>query len=392
MVNSILTPTKILQIPELDALELAKICRFVAPGMKKIAVVEDKFEFPLRDTLINELGKLTKIQVFNKVIPNPLSTDISEMTEDLRNSVDQADVVIGIGGGSTLDSAKGLSMLAVNGGVLDDYLGTGAIRKIEKKGLPLILIPTTAGTGSEVTKVGVYTSSTGRKYTLGSELFRADIALLSAKFSAGMPPALTASTGFDALSHALEAIWNKNAIEVTTEAAIDAAACILENIEQAYDDSCNKKINNGIPTQAQINMLKGANAAGIAFSITGTASVHAMSFILSEEWHVPHGTACAFTLEDIYRINCADPIVAKRILPLAQRCCGKNASLALLLEEILRLKRKMCLPETFKDLGIKVDSSQIQQLFKRSFEDPKMHNNLPSLKPEQVYELIKNKI
>jgi alcohol dehydrogenase class IV len=257
-------------------------------------------------------------------------------------------------------------------------------------------VPTTAGTGSEATRVGVYTAGSGRKYTLGSPLLQADAALLSGALSASMPPSLTASTGFDALSHALESIWNKNATPLSLDASVRAALMVLAALEPAYDASvqaaagARPESHNAIA----LAMLEAAAAAGVAFSTTGTALVHALSFVLSEDWHVPHGTACAFTLEDAYRLQYRDPEVARRLAELGLAALPGSRpddAVQLLLERILVLKRKMGLPSTFAELGVKIEKKEIRPRFERAFEDPKMANSLPAARPEEIYAMLEGK-
>jgi hypothetical protein len=131
-----------------------------------IAVIIDNTPLAERDRLLKDLCSVGKIVCLDRVEPNPRTTDIMTMFED--PAFQETNAVLGIGGGSVMDSAKALAMLATNGGTLEDHLGPAPKRVIERPSLPLVLIPTTAGTGSEVTKVGGYSSAEGRKYTLGS--------------------------------------------------------------------------------------------------------------------------------------------------------------------------------------------------------------------------------
>ncbi len=412
MIGELLSATRILEFDSINAEDMAKICRFTAGKSEglRVAFVVDQRPFPLRDNLIQNFSKIYDTLIFDKVFPDPKTKDINEMYVSLSSS-GNVDVIVGIGGGSTLDSAKALALLVAHADAenkdlsLDDFLGSDAKRKIEKKSIPLILIPTTAGTGSEVTKVGVYTSETGRKYTLGSPLLQAHVAILSASFTAELPASLTASTGFDALSHALESIWNKNATAQTIEAAQDAAIMILKVFEQAYDFSLevqelSSKSTEEVQKMAfsneslllRMHMLKAAALAGIAFSITGTASVHALSFILSEEWHIPHGTACAFTLDDVFRMNCADAEIAMRLLPIAQAVYGESGTVEYLLTEIIRLKKKMLQPSKFSDIDVSLTCDEIREKFERSFTDPKMLNNKPPAEKEIIFKMLEGKM
>ncbi len=411
MLSSLLSPTRVLSFEELSPADFAKAAFYLGGAPRKAAVVVDGRAFPERDALVAGLQALCETVVLDRVRPDPLASDVDAMREMIGGG--ELGLVVGIGGGSVLDSAKALAMLAANGGSLGDYLGPAPSRKIERKGPPLLLVPTTAGTGSEATKVGVFTSDSGRKYTLGSPLLQADAAILSGSLAAGMPPALAASTGFDALSHALESLWNRNATPVTVQAAVDAAVAVLRGLEPAYDAAVAAAAGKPLPgaKAAALRMLEAASMAGFAFSRTGTAMVHALSFVLSEEWHVPHGAACAFTLEDAYRYALSEPENRARLARIGaalfpEAAAARSAAMGgasesaqdrderlagLLLERVLVLKRKMGLPERFADLGISVDRGAIPGLFARSFDDPKMANNFPAAERPAVYAILEAK-
>ena len=387
MFEQVATKTKILTTDSLSAEDLDKLIFYSKGENATACIIMDNNPLPIRDRMIKDLLKLRDVVVLNKVFPDPKVCDIMAMVDTLRGK--NINVVIGIGGGSSLDSAKGVATVLCNGGDLDEYLGTHCSRKIEKRDIQLILIPTTSGTGSEVTKVGVYTSRSGRKYTLGSPLMQADVAVLVTEFVRNLPPSITASTSFDALSHALETLWNKNATPLTDRLATESAVHILKYMEIAYDSSL-------VGDKAgRAEMLQGACMAGIAFSITGTAAVHALSFIFSEEWHIPHGVACAFTLEDIFRLNAQDERTRKRLVGVA-KCLfegdDEDGLLSSLLNRIIELKRKFGLPFTFRDLGISLPKDKVKSLFDKSLGDPKMKNNSVEMNSESVFDLIVNKI
>ncbi len=397
MIHSLLTPVKIISESELDGRQLASMVRFITSIGERtlnIAIVRDDYPMPARAALVEALRAEATVTELTDVSPNPLSADIDRMLA--AHPLAGCDAVIGIGGGSVLDSAKALAMLAKNGGSLDEYLGPAATRKIEAKGLPLILVPTTAGTGSEVTKVGVFTSATGRKFTLGSPLLLADAAVLCGALTHSMPPSLTAATGFDALDHALESIWNKNATAITRKAASEAAVEVLENLDAAYDASTRTEKPLPGDAEARQNMLEASCKAGVAFSITGTAAGHALSFILSEEWHVPHGAACAFTLEEIYGFALGDDAVAAEIAKIAAHffpgTTGTKELCALLLGKIRAMKARMKLGKTFAELKVAITKEDIPRFFDRSFTDPKMLNQLPVATPALLYPLLEAKI
>jgi len=401
MITSLVSPVKVLCFETLSPRRFADAAFYLCGKEGRAAVVTDSRPFPERDALAAGLSTRFDTAALNRVRPDPLASDVDAMREAL--GVRVPDIVIGIGGGSVLDSAKALAMLCANGGSLSDYLGPSPSRKIERKGPPLLLVPTTAGTGSEATKVGVYTSESGRKYTLGSPLLHADAALLVGSLAAGMPPALAASTGFDALSHALESLWNRNATPVSVAAAVEAAVAVLKTLEPFYDRvraAGQGGASDPESRRLSLSMLKAACIAGFAFNRTGTAMVHALSFVLSEEWHVPHGAACAFTLEDAYRHAASERSVRDRMARVAALALGEDADCAedreerladLLLDRILNLKRKMGLPSRFADLGIRLEVERVPALFARAFDDPKMANTFPEPSREEVFALLEAK-
>ncbi len=393
----LLSSVKIIETLELDGAALATIARYatgIGDRALRLAVVRDEYPMPIRTQLIEALKTNAEVIELTRVQPNPRSSDIDAMLNEAR--LTEYDAVIGIGGGSVLDSAKALAMLASNGGTLNDYLGPAPERKIEKKGLPLILIPTTAGTGSEVTKVGVYTSDSGRKYTLGSPLLLAQVAVLCGALTSSMPPALTAAVGFDALDHAFESIWNKNATPITRSVAIEAAVDVLRILDDAYDASLRLQAPLVGDIDIRQKMLLASCKAGVAFNMTGTAAGHALSFILSEEWHVPHGAACAFTLVDIYRHALRDPASAQALATIAKvffpQVADPMQRCELLLDKIIAMKKRMHMSETFADLGISIAKEDIPRYFERAFSDPKMLNQVPIATNTAIYPMLEKKI
>ena len=393
MISSLLSNVHILQFENLSGEELFQILSFASGKREdlKVAAVFDDAPIPIRETLLTELEKHFTVSCFDSVEPNPKSRDIQTMYEDPRFK--GAGIILGIGGGSVLDSAKALAMLATNGGNLDEYLGNTPKRKIEKKSLPLVLIPTTAGTGSEVTKVGVYTDETGRKHTLGSPLMSAHTALLVGSFLDSIPPSLCAATGLDALDHALESIWNKNATSITRDAAENAAIAVLTHLPPLYRAIVQKKDGR---TLLQKEMLRASTMAGIAFNMTGTAAGHAISFILSEEWHVPHGSACAFSLLEVFDWAIQAPENRSSLARIAKHFHPKTEDeatlISLLREQIAALMQEMHIPHTFKDLGVTLKQEDIKALFERSFSDPKMHNQVPVMHETDLYAMLGTKL
>lgn len=388
MIEALLSPVHILSYTELDSAELNTIAGFAAGKLSKltVAVVADQAPIPAKEELITNLSQFATVHRYDKVQPNPTTTDIMEMF--LEPTFKDADVIIGIGGGSTLDSAKALAMLATNSGDIEEYLGNNPKRAITQRSLPLILIPTTAGTGSEVTRVGVYTDPTGRKYTLGSPLMMAHTAVLVASFLDSVPPSLCAATGLDALDHALESIWNKNSTPVTRTIARNAAIEVLETLPLLYKATKQQTQNK---RELITKMLLASTKAGIAFNLTGTAAGHAISFVLSEEWNVPHGMACAFTLLEVFDWAVTDSLVHSELALIGKHFhpeLDETAAVSTLRDNLQALITELEIPSDFAAIGVTVTDPSI---FDRAMDDPKLHNQLPPLSKEALYALIGEK-
>lgn len=376
------TTTKLEICDTLTAKELYHILGKHLASTDHILIIKDKTNLPDRDQLIFDFCQLHERTIIeDRVYPDPKTTDLMKIIHQIIDS--PIDLVIGIGGGSVLDAAKAVTLLLNNGGNLEDYLVQK--RPIQNKGIKLALIPTTAGTGAEVTQFAVYTCKSGRKMTLKSPLLQADLAIIAPSMTYRLPPRLTAATGFDALSHALEALWNKNASAQSDQAAIEAAIDILKWLGIAYDSS------SSLAHHGRKEMMIGALKAGLAFNLTGTAAVHALSFILSEEWHIHHGEACAFTLEDILILNSQDKKTENKLKRVAAEIFPTKPSEQLILclfGYISNLKKRMGMPFRFTDLKININNEEIPHLFERAFDDPKMSNNIITLEKEIIFSML----
>lgn len=206
---------------------------------------------------------------------------------------DMPDVVLGLGGGSALDIAKTTAVMLSNPGSISDYYG---IDLVPGPGVPTIMIPTTAGTGSEVTPIAVL-SDENEKLKIGivsAHLFPR-VALLDPELSVGLPSAMTAATGMDALIHAIEAYTSNNATDFTDVLAARAMELISDNLRAAYA--------RGTDLKARAAMLEGAMLAGMAFANAGVTAVHAFAYPIGAEYHIPHGVANALMLPPVMRFN-----------------------------------------------------------------------------------------
>jgi len=279
-----------------------KLCFGAGVSGKMESYIKGDHIFIVSDPFLYQSGVAAKIgesfpgktvTYFSDIEPNPSCESVDAAVEQAR--INKADCVIGLGGGSALDVSKIVACLVTCKGSIYDYYAGGS-RRLTSRETTLICIPTTAGTGSEVTNVGVYTNKkTGVKMPMVNDQFWADYAVIDPELTATLPAAVTASTGMDAFCHAIEAYWNKESVPVCDLLAIEAMKLVLENIEKACLEPHNQEVRS--------NMMLSSLLAGIAFSQTRTTGIHAVSFPLTTEFHASHGVACAITLPAFIRVS-----------------------------------------------------------------------------------------
>lgn len=231
----------------------------------------------------------TEATVYTDVVPEPPVESLDAVIRLVRDG--GYDLIIGFGGGSSLDSAKLAAIMATNEGSVRDFVGVGLV---PKPGLPTILIPTTAGTGSEVTNIAIITDGTLKKGIVSPYLY-ATVAICDPVLTLTMPPAITAATGMDALTHAVEAYVSVNASPMSDALAMEAVRIIGRHLRRAYA--------NGTDVAAREQMLLGAMLAGLAFANAGVGAVHALAYPLGGEFHVSHGVANALLLSPVMSFN-----------------------------------------------------------------------------------------
>jgi alcohol dehydrogenase len=204
------------------------------------------------------------------------------------------DTVIGFGGGSALDAAKVIACLVKNEGEVRDYLGAN---KIPKRGLPCMLVPTTAGTGAEVSPVSVLTDEkAGNKNVISDSKLFADVALVDPLLTVLLPPKLTAYTGIDALCHAMGGFITRKANPVSDALAMEAIYLIGRNLRRAVS-------KGQTDMEARYNMALGAAMAMIARTNSGGGAVHGLSYPLGTKYHLPHGQSIALLLPHVMAFN-----------------------------------------------------------------------------------------
>ncbi len=242
--------------------------------------------------LITNLAKEIKIEgFFTDIISDPGFEVVDLATAKVKET--SADIIIGIGGGSALDIAKIIAITAKTGEGAQELTKKGVITE---KGLPLILIPTTAGTGSEVTHISILSDNEEKLKTgLVSTKLYADVAILDPDISLSLPKDVTAFSGIDAIIHAIEALTSKMSNKMTDFVALEALEILFKNILVAFENGKNK--------EARGEMLYGSMLAGKAFANSSVAGIHAFAYPIGAEFHIPHGLANSIMAIPVLRFN-----------------------------------------------------------------------------------------
>lgn len=353
-----------------SAARLAELCK--ERGAARVMIVTDPG--------ITKLGMLDSItpgfaqagvayDVFDAVQADPPESVVMAAVEQARAL--KADLVVGFGGGSSMDVAKLVAFLAhpnCNQQLADIY-GVG---NAKGQRLPLIQVPTTAGTGSEVTQISIITTGETTKMGVVSPILLPDMALLDAELTVGLPPAVTAATGIDAMVHAIEAYTSKiKKNPLSDMLAREALRLLAANLDEA--------VHNGSNREARQGMLLGALLAGQAFANAPVAAVHALAYPLGGHFHIPHGLSNALVLPAVIEFNssAAEDLYAE-LAPLLVKDlkAGNAASLTeQLVAELSALSPRSNLPTRLRDAGVPED--MLPQLAKDAMLQQRLLVNNP---------------
>lgn len=280
-----------------------KYGRGALQSVGEIALKKGKKALIISDEVIEDLGYLKECQnvlksakiesvLYLGVKSEPTDEYVSEALQIFNEK--KCDIIISLGGGSCIDTAKAVAVVATNGGYIGDYMGEKKIA--EKRAIPHIAIPTTAGTGSEVTDVTVITNSSNDvKMMIKQPVFLPDAAIVDPILTVSSPKSVTAATGVDALSHAIEAYISKKANPLTDTFALSAMKLIVNNLKKCYVD------RNDL--DAREAMALGALQAGLAFSNASVCLVHGMSRPIGALFNVPHGFSNAMLLPAVLEFS-----------------------------------------------------------------------------------------
>lgn len=292
MQNFEFNTTRSIAVERGGAAKLAE--RLAKMGAKSVLVVTDPGVVAtgmLEPVLAGGAKAGVRFSVFSEVEADPPEHVIMKSVAAAKAA--GADAVVGFGGGSSMDAAKLAALVARSGEPLDGAYGIGNAKGPR---LPLVLVPTTAGTGSEVTPISIVTTGAGEKKGVVSPHLLPDVALLDAELTLGLPVHVTAATGIDAMVHAIEAYTSKRLKNPVSD-------CLAREALRLLSGSLHTACRAGRDIEARENMLLGACLAGMAFANAPVAAVHALAYPVGARFHVPHGLSNSLMLAPVIRFN-----------------------------------------------------------------------------------------
>ncbi|MCI1661531.1 MAG: iron-containing alcohol dehydrogenase [Actinomyces sp.] len=339
-----------------------------ATGHTRVLLVADPFM--VKSGIAQEVvdGSAGIIQgVFHEVDPNPTVANVNGAVAAARRA--NADGIIALGGGSVLDASKAAAA-ALGSGLTAEQLVTGSP---VTGALPLIAVPTTAGTGSEVTPVAIISwEERGIKFPLGSPLLYPQVAVVDPELVYSAPGKVIAASGIDVIDHCLDALSSVKHTPLTDNNALNGARIAFANLEKAANDKDKEAINA---------MMLASLIAGLAFSQTGTTGSHAASYYLTSRYHVPHGEATAFTEDAWFRINARH---RPEINELVARIGFADADAVA--DRLNEIKKSLGLRTTLEELGIPLED--VDGLAQHTVDANNYGNNIAQLSKEEVKELF----
>jgi alcohol dehydrogenase class IV len=325
------------------------LCREIAgTGVKRVLLITDGplFKMGLVDPIIASLkDNGLSVELYSDVVPDPGFDVVMAGVDKLKAC--KADAVLAVGGGSSIDCAKAILMCHANNAHPSTMTGIWLYAKPRKKILPFFAIPTTAGTGSEVTIAAVVSDKVAQmKYAMVDPKMVPSMVALDPQLMVGLPPFITAPTGMDALTHAVEAYISTMATAETDELARMATASVMRNLLEAY--------NNGSNLEVREAMAVASSMAGLAFTRAGVGYVHAFAHQMGGLYHVPHGLANAIILPlvlEFSKIKCASRLAdLARVSGIGEAGASDSQLADAFIAKVREMNAAMDIPQTFKDL------------------------------------------
>lgn len=341
-------------------------------GIKKVFLVSDSgvAEAGIVDMVIEEIRNANvDVSLFSEVEQEPSVHNLDSCFKQF--TVSNCDLIVGLGGGSSMDVAKGVSILATNGGNILDYVG---IEMVAKKGIPKFLIPTTIGTGSEVTKNAIFTDEAAKKkITIVSRHLLPEVAVIDPVLTVTLPPSVIAATGMDALTHAIESYTSKKATIHTDLYALKAIELIGANLKSSFDFGNDLNIRE--------NMTFGSTFAGIALANAGAGAVHACAYALGGRFGMRHGVANALLLPHIMECslfgNLHKYANIARVLGGSTKQKSLQVQAELSCEIVLQLLHELGMEEKLSDFG--VTKANVSELAEETMKNKRLMDNNPKV-------------
>ena len=351
-----------------------RVLLVTGPRVKKAGLLEKTQSY------LEAEGIEVEVNVQDRDTPEP-ATEVVEATAAIARE-GKFDVIIGLGGGSILDVTKMASALVTNPGVTQDYFGR---EKVPLRGKPTIIVPTTAGTGAEVTKHAIFLDrEINVKKVVASSNLLPNVAIVDPVLTVSCPPAVTASSGIDAFIHSAEAFLSKNANAITDALALESISIITKWLGPAFAD--------GQDMEARYQMSLGSLMAGVVLNNSGTSLVHAMAYPVGGEHHTPHGVTLSALL-----IACFEYVAvakAEKMAALARAMGEPIDGLAprevveRVLDAIHYLIKSVDLPASLMDLGISREKTNIHQWAVEAHKEQRLLTRSPRVLSVEDIELI----
>lgn len=317
---------------------------------------------------------------YDGVQPNPTKKNVYEAVDMLKEY--QCDVIIGLGGGSPNDCSKAVSILAVNGGKVEDYEG---LNRSGKQGVPLITVNTTAGTASEISRAYLITDEEKHEKIICKDIHALPFASINdPELMVSLPSHVTAATGMDALTHAVESYVCNNSYGLTRELAVSAIRLIFLNLREVIADPGNLGLRR--------QMIYAQSLAGMAFCNSGVGLAHAIAHALGASYGMPHGLCTAMVLPGVIRINreISEALYADlgRIL-FPERCREREEQTHadVFLEEVIRLSEDVGTAKRLSAFGAKEE--ELEEIAKKAMRDGNIGRNPIMPSKEQIIDLLR---
>lgn len=356
------------------SLGAGRVLLITGPQVKKAGVLDKVLSF------LQVEGIAVEVNLQDRDTPEP-ATELVEKTAEIARK-GNFDVIVGLGGGSILDVAKMVSALTTNPGKTADYFGK---EKVPKRGKPTIIVPTTSGTGAEVTKHAIFLDrSINVKMVVASSNLLPNVAIVDPALAMSCPPAVTASSGIDAFIHSAEAFLSKNANTITDTLALESISIITKWLGPAFAD--------GNDMEARYQMSLGSLMAGIVLNNSGTSLVHAMAYPVGGEHHTPHGVTLSALM-----LACFDYVAVAREAKMAllAKAMGEPIEglaprevVTTVLEAIRHLILSVDLPASLTDLDIDRGETDIHQWAVEAHKEQRLLSRSPRILSVEDIEII----